>query len=80
MSNDRHAKALDILRRGGVVRINNDMFTVNGNSGTNWKVAVWDDKHIQCNCPVNKIKHQECHHIMAVKNYLISARTGWSMW
>ena len=79
MANDRHSKALDILRRGGVVRQNNDVFRVQGNSG-NWNVTVWDDKHIQCTCPVNKIRRQECHHIIAVKNYLISARTGWSMW
>ena len=79
-NNDRHSKALAILRRGGVVRQNNDMFSVVGNSGSNWRVTVWDDKHIQCSCPVNKVKRQECHHIIAVKNYLVSARTGWRMW
>ena len=53
--NDRHQKALAILRRGGVVRQNNDLFVVAGNSGSDWKVTVWDDKHIQCSCPVSKL-------------------------
>jgi len=46
MANDRHSKALDILRRGGVIRQNNDMFRVQGNSG-NWNVTVWEQYVMQ---------------------------------
>jgi len=77
---DRQQMALKMLREGRVLLMKNDYFKVTGNSGKEWKVAVWDDDNIKCNCPVNKIRRQECHHIKAVQMYLVAQRTGWKMW
>ena len=77
---DRHQMALNILRTGGVLMVNKDYFRVTGNSGRDWKVAVWSDDNIQCSCPVSKMKKQECHHVKAVQMYLTAQPTGWRMW
>jgi len=77
---DRQQMAINLLRQGKVMRVKEDYFRVTGNSGKDWNIAVWDDNNIKCNCPVSKIKRQECHHVKAVQMYLTSARTGWKMW
>ena len=77
---DRQQMAINLLRQGKVMRVKEAYFRVTGNSGKDWNIAVWDDNNIKCNCPVSKIKRQECHHVKAVQMYLTSARTGWKMW